>query len=61
MATKSCNTNYKVEFFLVESTTSSISDMQKKINQWITTGKLKKFKSSIVGSNILFEVIKIKG
>jgi hypothetical protein len=34
--------------------------MQQTINQWITIGKLKKYKTSVAGDNILFELCVLK-
>lgn len=36
---------------------ASLVDMQKKINQWITTGLLVKFKSQATPSGVLYEII----
>ena len=36
---------------------ASLVDMQKKLNQWITTGLLVKFKSQVTPEGVLYEVI----
>ena len=35
---------------------SELPAMQKKINQWITTGILRKYQISIIGDQILFNI-----
>lgn len=47
--------NMRVLFELVPP--SKLIDIQKKINQWMTVGLLVKYKSSVVGDNVLFEII----
>jgi len=61
MKEKACNPQYKLEFILVNHTEVTLKDVQKKINTWISTGVLKKYKTSAIGSNILFEIVKLKG
>lgn len=34
--------------------------MQQKLNQWITTGQLVKFQTTVIGDQILFEICRIK-
>lgn len=36
---------------------TKLVDIQKKINQWMTTGLLVKYKTLVVGDNILFEIV----
>lgn len=47
--------NYRIVLELVETT--KLTDMQKKINQWMTVGLLRKFETQVVGNNILFKII----
>ena len=55
------NPNYRVDFVLVEATQTALTQMQSKINQWVTKGELKKYKSSVVGNAVLFEIVRLKG
>lgn len=55
------NPSYRVDFVLVEATQKSLAEMQSKINQWITKKELKKYKSSVVGNQVLFEIVRLKG
>jgi hypothetical protein len=53
-------TAYKVELEIVKP--SDIKDMQKKINQWLTIGLLKKYEIFPVGDGtFLFNMCKVKG
>jgi hypothetical protein len=36
---------------------ANLTDMQKKLNQWITTGLLVKFKSQATEQGVLYEII----
>ena len=48
---------YKVIFKVINVTDSeTLTKMQQTINLWITQGKLKKYKTSVAGDNILFEL-----
>ena len=48
---------YKVIFKTILVTDSeTLTKMQTTINQWITIGKLKKYKTTAVGDYILFEL-----
>jgi hypothetical protein len=50
-------TKYKVIFKSILVTDSeSITKMQQTINLWMTTGKLKKYKTSVAGEHIFFEL-----
>jgi hypothetical protein len=50
-------TNYKVIFKSILVTDSeSMTKMQQTINLWMTTGKLKKYKTSVAGEHIFFEL-----
>lgn len=37
--------------------TANVIDMQKKLNQWLTTGLLLKFKSQLNDTGVLYEII----
>jgi hypothetical protein len=58
--TKVCNSIYRVDLELVAADAKQLTAMQTKINQWITTGQLVKFKTSVVGDKILFEICRKK-
>ena len=50
-------TKYKVIFKSILVTDSeSMTKMQQTINLWMTTGKLKKYKTSVAGQHIFFEL-----
>lgn len=52
---------YKVIFRVINvSDTETLTKMQQTINQWITIGKLKKYKTTPVGDNVLFELCVLK-
>lgn len=52
---------YKVIFKSILVTDSeTLTKMQTTINQWITIGKLKKYKTSVAGNYIFFELCIIK-
>ena len=55
------NPSYRVDFVLVEATPKALTEMQSKINQWITKKELKKYTSSVVGNTVLFEIVRLKG
>lgn len=54
------NNIYRVDFILVEANSKELTQVQQKLNNWITTGTLKKYKSSVVGNQILFEIVRLK-
>jgi hypothetical protein len=55
------NEKYRVDLLLADtSTNATLISIQQKLNQWITTGQLVKYQSSVIGDKILFEVIRIK-
>ena len=50
-------TKYKVIFkSILVTDNESITKMQQTINLWITNGKLKKYKTSVAGQHIFFEL-----
>ena len=50
-------TNYKVIFkSILVNDSESMTKMQQTINLWMTTGKLKKYKTSVAGQHIFFEL-----
>ena len=51
---------YRVDLVLVPANSVELTAMQQKLNQWITTGQLVKYQTSVVGNTILFEIIRIK-
>jgi hypothetical protein len=52
---------YKVIFRVINITDAeTLTKMQQTINQWITIGKLRKYKTTPVGDSILFELCVIK-
>ena len=52
---------YKVIFKVISITDAeTITKMQQTINQWITIGKLKKYKTTPVGDYVLFELCVLK-
>jgi hypothetical protein len=52
---------YKVIFKTILVTDSeTLTKMQQTINQWITIGKLKKYKTTSCGDYILFELCVLK-
>lgn len=52
-----CNSNYKVLIESVESNDkSSLTAMQKKINQWITIKTLKKYELHTAGNYVIFNI-----
>lgn len=54
------NSKYRVDLVLVPADSKELLAMQQKLNQWITTEQLVKYQTSVVGSSILFEIIRIK-
>jgi len=48
-------TDIKIEIKLVPF--DNLIDMQKKLNQWLTTGLLVKFKSQVTPNGVLYEII----
>ena len=53
------NKNYRVDIEIVA--VDKLTQMQQKLNQWITTGTLIKYKTQVVDStHILFEIIRLK-
>jgi hypothetical protein len=52
---------YKVIFKVINVTDSeTLIKMQQTINLWLTQGKLKKYKTTPVGDNVLFELCVLK-
>jgi hypothetical protein len=54
------NSTYRVDLVLVQANSKELVAMQQKLNQWITTGQLVKFQTSVVGDQILFEICRVK-
>lgn len=54
------NSNYRVDLVLVQANSKELVAMQQKLNQWITTGQLVKFQTTVIGDQILFEICRIK-
>jgi hypothetical protein len=54
------DSKYRVDLVLVTANSVELTAMQQKLNQWITTGQLVKYQTSVVGDRILFEIIRIK-
>jgi len=54
------DSKYRVDLVLVPADSKELTGMQQKLNQWITTGQLVKYQTSVVGNQILFEIIRIK-
>lgn len=52
------DSKYRIDLVVVA--TKDLTSMQQKLNQWITTGQLVKYQTSVVGTDILFEIIRIK-
>jgi hypothetical protein len=50
---------YRVDFYIV--TPIELVKMQTRLNQWITAQTLVMYKTSIIGDDILFEVVRMKG
>jgi hypothetical protein len=51
---------YRVDLVLVPANSKELMLMQQKLNQWITTGQLVKYQTSVVSDQILFEIVRIK-
>jgi hypothetical protein len=52
---------YKVIFKVIGiNDADTLTKMQQTINLWLTQGKLKKYKTTPVGDNILFELCVLK-
>jgi hypothetical protein len=52
---------YKVIFKVINiSDAETMMKMQQTINLWLTQGKLKKYKTTPVGDNVLFELCVLK-
>jgi len=51
---------YRVDLLLVKADVAELNKVQARINQWITKGELVKYKSSIVGNQIMFEICRTK-
>jgi hypothetical protein len=52
---------YKVIFKVINiSDAETMMKMQQTINLWLTQGKLKKYKTTPVGENVLFELCVLK-
>lgn len=54
------DSKYRVDLVLVPADSKELTGMQQKLNQWITTGQLVKYQTSVIGNQILFEIIRIK-
>lgn len=54
------DSKYRVDLVLVTANSVELTAIQQKLNQWITTGQLVKYQTSVVGDRILFEIIRIK-
>lgn len=55
------DSKYRVDLLLADSSTNAeLTAIQQKLNQWITTGQLVKYQTSVVGTKILFEIVRIK-
>ena len=54
------DSKYRVDLVLIPADSKELTGMQQKLNQWITTGQLVKYQTSVVGTQILFEIIRIK-
>jgi hypothetical protein len=54
------DSKYRVDLVLVPTNSKELMLMQQKLNQWITTGQLVKYQTSVVSDQILFEIIRIK-
>ena len=58
---KAVSTNYKVLIEPISATdTAKLREMQKKLNQWITTGLLVKYEMHVSGAIIIFNVALLK-
>lgn len=54
------DSKYRVDLVLVPTNSKELMLMQQKLNQWITTGQLVKYQTSVVSDQILFEIVRIK-
>lgn len=54
------DSKYRVDLVLVPANSKELVAIQQKLNQWITTGQLVKYQTSVVSDQILFEIIRIK-
>lgn len=54
------NPNYRVDLLLVPSTSKDLTAVQTKINNWITTGTLVKYKATPCAEGWLFEIVRAK-
>jgi hypothetical protein len=54
------DSKYRVDLVLVPANSKELMLMQQKLNQWITTGQLVKYQTSVVSDQILFEIVRIK-
>lgn len=52
--------SYRIDFELVNPTTEDLKKIQTKINQWLTSGSLIKYKHTVVGDKLLFEFCRKK-
>lgn len=56
-----CNTCYKVEIVSIEaSDADALTDVQKKINQWITIGILAKYEIHTTSTHVIFNICRKK-
>jgi hypothetical protein len=55
------NSNYRVDIVSIEANdTKGITDIQSKINQWITKGELAKYEIHTTASHIIFNICRKK-
>lgn len=56
------NKSYRVDLILVPvNDTKALTDVQSKMNQWITKQELIKFDVVPVGNSMLFKICRLKG
>lgn len=54
-------TDVRVDLEIVEATSKGLAQIQQRLNLWITTGELLKYKHTILPNNlILFEICRVK-
>lgn len=52
---------YRVDLFSIEATDAKeLTKMQTRINQWLTAGTMKKFKTYTTNTHIVFVVCRLK-
>ncbi len=53
--------NYKIEIISVKADdAAALKEVQKKINQWISTGILKKYEIRTTSDSVIFNILKNK-